>query len=33
MDKYQDFLSALFLIVGLISVMLMWYLTLKMQGF
>lgn len=33
MDKYQDFLSALFLIVGVISVMLMWYLTLKMKGF
>lgn len=33
MDKYQDFLSALFLTVGVISVMLIWYLTLKMKGF
>lgn len=32
MDKYQDFLSALFLIVGVTSVMLIWYLTLKMKG-
>ena len=32
MDKYHDFLSALFLTVGVLSVMFIWYVTLKMQG-